>query len=1126
LRRLVLVFGTIALLTATTASAAFQPLRRDSREAALPQVRAGKIVVPSGHAQASTRVVVQLAAPPLAAFTAERRLAGASAARHLDVHSAGSRAYLARLARAQAAAVAELHAAIPQAKVQERYSILVDGFAVQLPNAKLPQLEKLGFVSKVFPSLSYLTADDTSAQVIQAATFSQATGDAGEGIKIGVVDTGVDSTNPFLSPAGFAYPAGFPKGDTTLTTPKVIVARNFPAPGATGKSKKAFDADEPHGTHVAGIAAGDAGTTAPAGPDHPQTANLTGVAPRAWIGSYRVFNVPTPLGDEGDTPEIIAAFESAVADGMNVINFSGGGPEVDPSQDAMMETIRNTVLAGVVPVIAAGNDRDEYGLGSVGSPGTAPDALTVAAVSNAHVFAPALSVSGGPASLAQVPIQPAAGTKLPGAWSTLDQTLVDAAALVGTNGKAGDPYLCGPAGDPNGAGNALPAGSLKGKIVLVNRGICAFVAKAARAHAAGAVGMILVDNRPGEANATPLALEIPSGTVSDLDGATLRTYLAQHGGAAAIRVSAGIEEIPTGRAGVLTSFSSAGPTDFAAALKPDISAPGLDVLSSTPPATTGSTFSVFAGTSMATPHIAGAAALLVQHHPDWSVADVKSALMNTAGPAWQNTARTQEAPVLLEGAGLANLAQADDPHVFAAPESLSFGRIDVTHGAQRIAQLVTITDAGNGSGTWTARMAPQAQSTGVQIDIPGFALLAPGGDVSLPVTVRVAADATTGNDFGFVELTNGSVTRRIPYAFTIERPALANAPVTAIKQIQTGTTKTGTNRVSVYCCPSEPFGPPPDYFGTPMNESGAEHLYSIDIQRPVTNFGVSIVAESSGALVDPWILGSKNEGDVQGYAGTPVNVNSLMYDGSLDIGVAGAQFPVLKRYYVAVDSRSDPFTNRPQPGQYALNAWIDDVTPPAVRFLTTKVSAGRPLIVAQAVDDQSGVDPLSIALGYSDRLVAPSAYDPASGLLLIGLPPAAPALRPGTVKADLQVSDNQESKNINTFGSDVLPNTGFASVKLKVVDGPAVTWILPATSSCVPRSARLVATASSTTKVTKVVFSDGSKRIASVRTTSSGLYAATWKTTKADKGKHRLTVEVVDKAGHTATAARTVRVCK
>ena len=171
---------------------------------------------------------------------------------------------------------------------------------------------------------------------------------------------------------------------------KVIVARVFPGPVRDKNSNKAFDPTEPHGTHVAGIAAGDEGTSAPAGPDHPATANLSGVAPRAWIGNYRVFTVPTPLGHQANTPEIVRAFEAAVADGMNVINFSGGGPETDPANDAMNEAVRNTALAGVVPVIAAGNDREDFGLGSAGSPGTAPDAISVAATSNSHVFAPAL----------------------------------------------------------------------------------------------------------------------------------------------------------------------------------------------------------------------------------------------------------------------------------------------------------------------------------------------------------------------------------------------------------------------------------------------------------------------------------------------------------------------------------------------------------------------------------------------------------------------------------------------------------------------------------------------------------------------------------------------------------------
>src|SRR5205823_7440856 len=202
-----------------------------------------------------------------------------------------------------------------------------------------------------------------------------------------------DQTNPYFSPAGFSYPVGFPRGATKFTNPKVIVARAFPGPGSGAQGRlPLYRQASFHGTHVAGIAAGDAGTTAPAGPDHPTISGLSGVAPRAWLGNYRVFNTPTPSGYDAFTPQIVAAFESAVADGMQVINFSGGGPEVEPRSDALVEAVHNVANAGVVPVISAGNDRDEFGLGSAGSPGIAPDAISVAAVSNTHVFSPALGV--------------------------------------------------------------------------------------------------------------------------------------------------------------------------------------------------------------------------------------------------------------------------------------------------------------------------------------------------------------------------------------------------------------------------------------------------------------------------------------------------------------------------------------------------------------------------------------------------------------------------------------------------------------------------------------------------------------------------------------------------------------
>ena len=347
-------------------------------------------------------VLVTLHAPPLAASHG-RTLAAALGARRLDVRSAGSREYLAKLARLQARAAAQLHRAIPQAQVGRKLRVILDALTVRLPVRQLPRLYRLGFVRKVYPSARFSPTLDDSPSMIGVPAFSNSTGARGEGVKIGVVDDGIDQTSAFLDPKGFTYPAGFPRGQTKYTTPKVIVARSYPGPGSGKPGTLPLDRKASfHGTHVAGIAAGDAGTTAPAGPDHPEVKNLSGVAPRAWLGSYRVFNAPTPAGNSAFTPQIVAAFEDAVSDGMDVINFSGGGPMLDPRNDALVEAVHNVAAAGVIPVISAGNDRDDFGLGSVGAPGTAPDAISVAAVSNAHVFMPTLTVlaPGGVARIA------------------------------------------------------------------------------------------------------------------------------------------------------------------------------------------------------------------------------------------------------------------------------------------------------------------------------------------------------------------------------------------------------------------------------------------------------------------------------------------------------------------------------------------------------------------------------------------------------------------------------------------------------------------------------------------------------------------------------------------------------
>ena len=1123
MRRIVLVPLAAALILASASAAALQPVRRSFGERTLPRVRAGELRLPAGQRNGRITVLVDLRLPPLAAYN--RSLFSATREARLDVHSSSSRRYLARLARVQRAAAAQLTQAIPSAKISYRYRVILDGFAVSLPARKLPALARLSSITKIYPSARYQLDTNRSPAIIGADAMWAATGDRGEGVKIGIVDDGVDQTNPFFNPAGFSYPPGFPRGARAYTTPKVIVARAYPGPNSGRQGRlPIYRRASFHGTHVAGIAAGDAGTTAAAGRDHPLVTGLSGIAPRAWIGNYRVFNAPTPVGFDAFTPQIVAAFEAAVNDGMNVINFSGGGPQADPTSDALVEAVRNVSNAGVVPVIAAGNDRDDFGLGSVGSPGTAPDAISVAAVSNSHVFAPSLSVDtpDAPASLKSIPFVDT--QSVPNAWAS-DQTLVDVGTIVGTDERPVERHMCGPSTDPNSRGT-IPAGSLRGSIALVFRGLCAFTTKAANAQIAGAIGMVVVDNRAGEANFIPIQLPLDTGMVSDLDGARLRDFLDAKGGRAPVRFDKSFNELMTGRSGIVTSFSSGGPTPFGHLLKPDLAAPGGQILSATLPEAAGEPFAVFDGTSMATPHVAGAAALLVARHPAWSPADVKSALMSTAVAAWGDTARAHEASVLLEGAGLVNIPRADDPKLFTTPVSLSFDALDVNHGRARQSLLLDISDAGGGAGTWLVGLQAQGATQGAFLDLPPAVAIPPGGTVELPVVARAESNAAAGDDYGFITLTRGGALRRIPYYFSVERPGAETGPVLPLKKFQTGTTLGGASNIGQYRFPAAPFGPPPTYTGSPMDENGAEKLYYVHVNEPAANIGAAVIAGSRGSLVETWFLGSRNENDVQGYAGTPVDVNLFTPDYRLDISAAGAIFPREKRYYVAVDSGRDVFTGRPLAGRYVLRAWVNDVTPPRFRLLTRRVTAGRPMLAARVTDRGAGVDPLSLVIEYRPRVLLGAAlYDPGSGLALFPIPRTAPAIPRGRRRDFVQAADYQEAKNIDQIGANILPNTVTAPARVRAVAKPTISWLLPLGTSCVRGRAALAVAASAPAKIRAVRFFDGRRRVATVRRGTSGLYVGRWSARGARRGLHRLRAVVYSRSGH-AQARRTVRVCR
>jgi len=1119
-----------ALASAVPAGAALTPIKRTFGDTTLPRVRAGVLNVPANQGSGRVRVIVGLRLPPLAAAYG-RTFAGAEARARLDVSTTASRRYLARVVAAQGHAVAELHRAIPEARVDRRFQIVLDGITVTLPATKLAKLAGLGFAARIYPSMRFRLLTDTSPSVIEADELHAHTGAKGDGVKIGVVDDGVDPTNPFFNPSGFNYPSGFPKGGRRWTTPKVIVARAFPGPNSGRPGRLAVDRHASfHGTHVAGIAAGDAGTSSPGGSDHPPTAGLSGVAPRAYLGNYRVFNIPTPLGFVANTPEIAAAFEFAVRDGMDVINFSGGGSESEPANDAMLDVVRNVAAAGVVPVIAAGNDRDDLGLGTVGSPGTAPAGITVAASSNTHVFAPILTVQGAsaPDQLRRIPIEVIQANEFPAALASSPQALIDVGTLTTSGGTPVDRLLCGPADDPNNPElTLLRPGSLTGMIALASRGTCTFVSKAERARRAGAVGLILVDNRRGEANNIPIPVTLPAGMVSDLDGARIRAYLATTNGTAPVTVGRIADRIETGRSGIITSFSSAGLTAFQDLLKPDLAAPGGQILSSTlPEFTGGSPFAVFDGTSMATPHVAGAAALLVQLHPSWTAQQIKSALVSTTGTAWLDTARTQEAPVTLAGSGLVDVDRAADPQIFTDPASLSFRDLDVTGGAEDRALVVRISDAGNGAGTWTAEVHPQSATADASVDAAPAVTVPPGGDGELVVVARASASAPAGEDVGMVVLRRGNATRKIPYAFVVSRPALELVDPTKLQRFQVGETLNGPNRVDEYCCPSEPFGPPPDYFGKPMNESGAEKLYVTSATKPLVNLGVAVMGSSDGSVIDPWFLGSPDERDVQGSGGTPVNVNDYMFDFQADIGAAGSTFPRQQRFYVAVDSRSDPFSGRPLPGRYLLRSWQNDLKPPKIRLLTSRVGAGRPTIVAHVTDAKSGVDPLSLVIGYRRVLVGAALYDPLSGLAIFPLPPSAARIPVGRTSAVLSASDFQETKNINTISDEIMPNTSFRAVTIVGVRGPAVTWISPAAAACVAKSVNLGVMASSDTKVTSVRFLVDGRQVDRDRSGSADIFNGVWHSQKAFRGAHVLTAVATDASGRQIAATRSVRVCK
>ena len=336
----------------------------------------------------------------------------------------------------------------------------------------------------------------------------------------------------------------------------------------------------------------------------------------------------------------------------------------------------------MISAIAAGNSGP--GDETVESPGFAERALGVGASSVGHfVGSPVTTSDGGRFGAAA------------GDFETVDEDLTAPLAVVDsapTNPVTGLSTACA----------ALPAGSVAGEIALISRGTCTFSAKIRNAQAAGALAVLVVNNVAGDPTAmasdgTPDQPTVPAYMVGLADGLVLKTK-----DGVLTTIHAGLDYFRTANDNIMAGFSSEGPTDVKFRVKPDVVAPGVNVLSSQPAwacvQTDPSCWAFFQGTSMATPHVAGTAAVVVDQHGDWTAADVRSAIVNTAVRGVLKDSATGTTFVdnpNIVGAGLENVSNAVRASISLDPVSIAYGAVPSGSGQSRSNEIVVknLTDA-------------------------------------------------------------------------------------------------------------------------------------------------------------------------------------------------------------------------------------------------------------------------------------------------------------------------------------------------------------------------------------------------------------------------------------------------
>lgn len=524
-----------------------------------------------------------------------------------------------------------------------------NGMSVEMNDADVAKLREVAGVTGVYPVLEVELPEPAEASpedvygnaMTGVDQVQQVDGLTGEGVTVAVIDSGIDYNHPDFGGSGV--------NDQTADFPGERVVGGYDFVGDdydAGEEGSAVAPDEypddcgGHGSHVAGIIGANGDRDA---------GGVLGVAPGVDLMSYRVFG----CDGSSSTEVILEAMEQAMEDGADVVNMSLGA-SFATWQDYPTAQMSDLMTAnGVTMVISAGNE-GTAGTFSSGAPGVSAGAITVASVDNTHVRSPYGTAAG-----TDIPYNEATGSSATAPTSG-ELALISAGAPGSEAAQACDP-------------STVPAATGPGQALLIERGTCAFHLKALAGQEAGYDAVILYNNAPGAVNPTvegDPAITIPVVMIAQADGLALQEALA--GGEVTWTWQEGTTVSENATGGLVSDFSSYGLT-AELQLKPDIAAPGGAIWSTIPLEQGG--HGAKSGTSMAAPHVAGAAALLLEAKPDFAPADVKTTMMNTADPlTWSlmPDAGYLE-PVHRQGAGLLDMVGAVHTATRVDEPSISLG---------------------------------------------------------------------------------------------------------------------------------------------------------------------------------------------------------------------------------------------------------------------------------------------------------------------------------------------------------------------------------------------------------------------------------------------------------------------